>query len=238
MSYDNLTVNGEPYISMNGEIICDEYLPENNPVNPESSFGWFIYMIIGGGFDRMDEMTNTFLNDCDVTSANPKKLDRFYGVNYDLPRPTLIENETERLLTDDEYAVYLYLRKSQLLTRLDLLSVFSHCMGNEDSDDVYAGVTVTDELNEQWSAVDHLHYTSPETDSSNIGRDSEDDHNYIVNHDSLDDDVYRVPGQRKYTGEFVTVVNVPSAGWSPAFFEFLEDYISIKGNVKVREGVI
>ena len=235
--YDNIRVNGEPFVSMNGEIICDEYLPENNPVNPESSFGWFIYMIIGGGFDRMDEMTNTFINDCDVVSANAKKLDRFYGVCYGLPRPTIPDGEIERLLTDKEYAVYLYLRRCQLLTRLDLLSSFGHCMGNNTFDDAYNGVTVTDEHNDQWQAVDHLHYISPESDSSNIGRDSDDDHNYIVNHDSIDDDVYRIPGEHSYTGEFVTVVNVPMAGWSPAFLEFLEDYISIKGNVKVREVV-
>ena len=60
--YDKLTVNNEPYISSNGEIICNEYLPENNPVNPESSFGWFIYLILGGGFDIMDEMTKQALN--------------------------------------------------------------------------------------------------------------------------------------------------------------------------------
>ena len=74
--YDKLTVNDEPYISMNGEVICDEYLPENNPVNPESSFGWFIYLIIGGGFDKMDEMTNTFLNDCDIMSTSSKRLEK------------------------------------------------------------------------------------------------------------------------------------------------------------------
>lgn len=237
--YDNIRVNGEAYISMNGEIICDEYLPDNNPVNPESSFGWFIYMIIGGAFDKMDEMTNTFLNDCDIISANPNSLDKFWGASLGLPRPKIIENSTERYLTDKEYAVYLYLRKSQLITRLDLLSVFGHCMGDENSDDIYSNVTVTDEPNEQFQAVDHLHYTSPSDDpTSNIARNNQDDENYIVNHASNDDDVYRIAGQKSYTGDIVTVVNVPANDWSPAFLDFLTEYISIKGNVQIREVIV
>ena len=235
--YDNLTINGEPYISSNGEIICDEYLSEGNPVNPESSFGWFIYMIIGGGFDKMDEMTNTFLNDCNILTANPKSLDRFYGASLGLPRPTIIDGTDERQLTDREYAVYLYLRNSQLLTKLDLMSVFSHCMGDESRGDAYNGVSISDEYNAQWQTVDHLNYTSPVTSESNIGRNSSDDHDYIVNHDSSDDDVYRIPGINSYTGEYVTYVNIPSAGWSQAFLDFLTDFISIKGNVFVREVV-
>ena len=234
--YDKLTVNGEPYISMNGEIICDEYLPENNPINPESPFGWFIYMIIGRGFDLIDEMSNEFINDLDITSADTKKLDRFYGANFGLPRPTIPDGATERLLTDKEYAAYLYLRNCQLLTRLDLMSSFSHCMGDETLDDPYNGVTVTDELNDKWHTVDHLHYTSPDDDpSSNIGRDSSSDKNVIVNHDSTEEGVYTIPGETSYTGEYITYVNVPAADWSPAFFDFLTEFISIKGNVFIRE---
>ena len=237
--YDKILVDGEDYVSMNGEIICEEYLDENNPVNPESSFGLFIYLIIGRGFDLMDEMSSRFINDCDVTSANPKSLDRFYGASLNLPRPTITDGGTERLLSDKEYAVYLYLRKSQLLTRLDLMSVFSHCMGDETLDDVYNGVSVTDEPNNVLFGVDHLHYDSPTDDpSSNISRNSSSDHNHVVNHDSSDDDVYRLAGQKKYAGEFVTFVNVPAAGWSHAFLDFLVDYISIKGNVLIREVIV
>ena len=237
--YDKLVLDGEPFISSNGEIICDEYLPENNPVNPESSFGWFIYMIIGGGFDKMDEMTNTFLNDCDVTSANPKSLDRYYGASLGLPRPTITDGQNERLLTDKEYAVYLYLRNSQLLTRLDLLSSFGHCMGDTSNDSYYHGVTVTDEPNNQWHSVDHLHYTSPsDNPSSNISRNSSTDKNAIVNHSSTEEGIYTVPDRRHYTGEYITYVNIPSAGWSQAFLDFLTEFISIKGNVLVREVIV
>jgi len=234
--YDNLTIDNEPYISSNGEIICDEYLPEGNPVNPESPFGLFIYLIIGGAFDDMDNMTNTFINDCDVMSANHKSLDRFYGASLGYPRPTITDGADERLLTDREYAAYLYLRKSQLITKLDLLSVFSHCMGDETLDEAYNGVTVTDEINSQWQAVDHLHYESPTDDpSSNIGRNSSSDKNVIVDHDSTEEGIYTIPSRTRYTGEYITYVNIPAAGWSSAFLSFLTDFISIRGNVLIRE---
>lgn len=233
--YDKLLLNGEPYISSNGEIICDEYLPENNPMNPESSFGWFIYMIIGRGFDLIDEMSNQFINDLDVTSCNSRLLDKLYGANLGYPRPTIMDGENERLLSDDEYRVYLYIRTCRLMTRLDLMSVFGHCMGDDANDDPYNGVTVTDEPNNQFTAVDHLHYEAGTTDKSNIARNSPDDEDYIVDQFSSDDDVYRLGGRRVYTGEIVTVVNVPSKGWSSAFLDFLVDYISIKGNVLIRE---
>lgn len=233
--YDKLLVNGEPYVSMNGEIICDEYLPENNPVNPESSFGWFIYLIVGGAFDKMDEMTNTFINDLDIMSAS-KRILNITGANLGYPRPTIVDNGVERLLNDKEYAVYLYLRNSQLLTRLDLLTVFGHCMGDESSEKEYNGITVTKEINAQWHTVNHLNYTSPETDESNIGVNSEDDHNKIVRQGSSED-VYTIPGMTNYAGEYVTVVNVPNQGWSPAFLAFLTEFISIKGNVLIREVV-
>lgn len=231
--YDDLLINGEPYVSINGEIICDEYLDEGNPMNPPSPFGLFIYLIVGGGFDQMDEMTNTFINDLDFISMNPKRLD-FHGKLNNLPRPKIIENSAERLLTDKEYAVYLYLMNCQLLTKLDLMSCFGHCMGDE-SDDPYHGVTITDERNSQFNVVDHMHYSSPgDNPSSNIGKNSNADMNHIVRQGSSED-VYTIPGEKSYTGEVVTYVNVPAAGWSQAFLDFLVEFISIKGNVLVRE---
>lgn len=235
--YDNLRVNGEEYISVNGEIICNEYLPENNPVNPESSFGWFIYLILGGGFDKMDDMNTAFLNDLDFMSATPKMLN-IYGANMNLPRPKIGEGTSIRLLTDDEYRVYLYLRNCQLLTRLDLLKAFSHCMGDDTLDQEYGGVTITKEINGRWHAVDHLNYTSPDDDpSSNIGRNSDSDMDYIVKQGSSDE-VYTIPGFTTYTGEYITYVNVPNNGWSPSFLSFLTQFISIKGNVLIREVIL
>ena len=232
--YDKLTIENEPYISMNGELICDEYLPEGNPMNPESPFGLFLYLIIGGGFDEMDNMTSTFIKDCDVISANANSLDRFYGASLGMPRPVIVENNTERLLTDKEYRAYLYLRNCQLVTRLDLLSAFGHCMGDNNSDDEFKGVTITKEVNGVWSSVDHLNYISLDTDSSNIGANTPDDPNRIIAHDD-GSDVYTIHGMNSYSGEFVIYVNIPMDGWSPVFLDFLTEFISLKGNVLIRE---
>lgn len=231
--YDNLTVNGKPYTSINGELICDEYLPENNPVNPESSFGWFIYMIIGGGFDLMDEMTTQFLNDCDIISS--ENLDKYHGANLNLPRPKLMENGTERLLTDKEYKVYLYINNSQLITRLDLLNVFGHCMGDDDSEDKYKKVTVTKESNSYWHTVDHLNYTSPITPLSNIGVNDSNDINRVVDGSHGSNESKIIPNKLATPTEYITYVNIPHNNWSEAFLSFLTAFISIKGNVIIRE---
>ena len=185
----------------------------------------------------MDNMINQYLNDCDIISADPSRLDKYYGKSLNLPRPEIIEDGNSRYLTDKEYAVYLYLNTCQLLTELDLLTCVGHCMGDDTLDTNYGGVTITRELNHIWFAVDHLHYVSPSTDGSNIGKYEVGDMDYIVNHDNTDD-VYRVPGESSFTGTYVTYVNVPYGDWSGAFLLFLVDFISIKGNVLVREVIL
>jgi hypothetical protein len=107
-------------------------------------------------------------------------------------------------------------------------------MGDNTSDADYGGVTVSKEKNAQWNTVDHLHYTSPETAESNIGKNSPDDLNHIVKQGSTEE-VYTIPGMTSYTGKYVTVVNIPNAGWSQSFLAFLTEFISIKGNVLIRE---
>ena len=111
-------------------------------------------------------------------------------------------------------------------------------MGNDELDDAYGGVTVTDEPNNQFMAVDHLHYNSPVTDESDIGVNSDEDYNRFTNELVDDENVYRISGRTSYTGDMITYVNVPAKGWSPVFLDFLTDFISIKGNVLVREVVV
>lgn len=231
-----ITVNGESYTSVNGELIIDEYLPSGNPVNPMSSFGHFIYMVIGGGFDIMDEYVNEFLNDTDVMSCNSNKLDRVWGNYLNSPRPKIIEEGVERFLTDDEYRVYLYVIQSQLMTRLDLLNVFAHCLGDKTiDDDPYNGVEVVKEDSGKLFTVDHLNYFSIPTEESNIGSNDPDDPNRIINHENEEADVNTIAGINSYSGDQVYVVKVPKNNWSAAFLDFLVEYISIKGNVLIRE---
>lgn len=232
----NITLNGTNFSSTNGEIILDEYLPEGNPVNPMSSFGWFIYVVLGGGFDIMDEYVNEFLNDTDVMSCNSEKLDEVWGASLNAPRPKIIEDSVERFLTDDEYRVYLHVIQCQLMTRLDLLNVFAHSMGDDSlDDDPYKGVEVVKEDSGTWRTVDHLNYFSVETPESNIGANDPDDPNRIINHENSEEDVNVIPGIHSYSGNEVYVVNVPKNNWSAAFLDFLVEYISIKGNVLIRE---
>ena len=233
--YRNLTLNGVEYTSTNGELILDEYLPSGNPVNPLSSFGWFIYVVLGGGFDIMDEMITDFLNDTDVVSASSEKLNKMWGPSLNAPRPKIVDGGEERFLSDDEYRVYLYVIQCQLMTRLDLLSVFGHCMGDSTSEEPYNGVEVTKEDSGTWRTVDHLNYTSIETPKSNIGANDPTDPNRIINYENSEEDVNVIPGIHAYSGNEVYVVNVPKNNWSSAFLDFLVEYISIKGNVLIRE---
>ena len=107
-------------------------------------------------------------------------------------------------------------------------------MGDNNSDDEFNGVTITKEVNGVWSSVDHLNYISLDTDSSNIGANTPDDPNRIIAHDD-GSDVYTIHGMNSYSGEFVIYVNIPMNGWSPVFLDFLTEFISLKGNVLIRE---
>ena len=99
MSYDNT--------SYYGDMLCDEYDDKCNFINPQSPTGFYIYHIIGDGLDIMSDLCSKFMNDFSILTADTKGLDKFWGVSYNLPRPTL--PISERLLTDEEYKIYLYL---------------------------------------------------------------------------------------------------------------------------------
>lgn len=147
--------------SFYGDWITDEYDLENNPLNPESPFGFYIYKLLGNGFDTMSSISSQFLDDSYVLSC----LDKFipmYGRYWGLERPMI----DDRYLTDKEYRVYLYLKKCRLLTMQDLEVCFNNCMTLEDYD-VY--VRVYTDLADFLEVVDHPHYTPNEwTVISNI----------------------------------------------------------------------
>lgn len=66
MAYDGTSITGDE--------ICDYYYDiENNFMNPESPFGYFIYKIIGGGFDYIDGLINQFKIDMDLLNSNVGK---------------------------------------------------------------------------------------------------------------------------------------------------------------------
>lgn len=226
--FDNMAYDNE---SLTGDIIAEEYLEEGNPLNPPSPFGYFIYRLIGGSFDKMDDMTNRFLQDCSILSTSAESLDEVWGKDLDLPRPSIVDGDgVERVLTDDEYRVYLYVRHCRLMTVEDLLCVFNNCMST-DSYEVYMDKEDTGNL----KLVDHLHYTSRVTDTSDIAAREDDDSGDIITDHVVDDDVNHVPDFRHRSSDFVIVLYVPMQGWDSGFLALLEEYASIKGNVLIRE---
>jgi hypothetical protein len=81
MAYDNT--------SLTGDEICDYYYDiENNFMNPPSPTGFFIYKVIGGAFDRLNDLVTQFRNDYSILDCNAGNV-KFWGVSYNMPRPSL-----------------------------------------------------------------------------------------------------------------------------------------------------
>ena len=63
MAYDNS--------SLSGDEISDYYYDiENNLINPESPSGYFIYKVLGGAFDWLNELIVQFRNDYSILDCN------------------------------------------------------------------------------------------------------------------------------------------------------------------------
>lgn len=218
MSYDDT--------SYYGDLICDEYDDMNNFMNPPSPTGFYIYHILGDGFDKMSEYCTQFLNDFSILTADSSSLDKFWGVSYNMPRPKL---ENGRLLTDEEYRIYLYLRNCRLLTMEDILVNMTHCFGLDDYE-----IYFTNESH-YLRSVDHNHYDSDETMESNLARNSLDSGDEYIIRQGSSDNVRGVESLVSTVVDVVQYVNVPSQGWNDDFLGFLEQYISVKGNLSIRE---
>lgn len=213
--------------SFYGDMIVDEYDEQNNLMNPPSSVGFLFYILLGVGFDVMSDMCTQFMNDLSILTADTRGLDNFWGVSYNMPRPKL--PSSQRLLTDEEYKIYLYLRNCRLMTKEDIEINLNKCFGLDDYQVYFS------EENFGFSVVDHNNYESDVTDSSNIHiNDSDDSSNYVTDFGN-DEDTMTILSGLSANEEKASVVNVPNQGWDSEFLEFLEDYISIKGNLLIKE---
>lgn len=281
MAYDGTSITGDE--------ICDYYYDiENNFMNPESPFGYFIYKIIGGGFDYIDGLINQFKIDMDLLNSNVGKveivnslpddvdidtkktyyipvyddeesyhftkyeyiddewvesshigkiintLDTFWGKSYQLPRieiSYLDENEAlqKRQMTDREYKIYLYLKNHPLMTKKDLTVAFTRCFSlSDDENDVYLSVETGADI---LTFVDHVHYdnfTNPSLEKMNP-----DDKNALT--DFINDSDYDVISDKKTPGS-INMINIPNQNLDQHFLDFLETFISIKGDVKINQG--
>ena len=385
MSYDDT--------SFYGDLIVDEYDDKNNFVGTRTSSGFYIYHILGDSFDMMSEQCSQFLNDFSILSANASSLDKFWGVSYNMPRPTLpisyslifsddgvtgsknsdwyvrsadaeylsvtvddegttlssTDTSTSRLyfanpehsissstnsptitisdfvvecdvisttisgsqinfylqgmgtnfnlssytppyhlkmekvgttvkhyvddtlvgettiddttsytmgfqlyktcsikfknyviydmdtpstrpMTDEEYRVYLYLRNCQLLTMEDIEINMNKAFGTDDFK-----VYFSEETN-YLNSTDHLVYTPTQTISSNLAKNNNDSSNdYVIKQDSDDSNVHRLEGNLSVSVDVIQVVNIPANNWDAEFLEFMQQYISVKGNVALKE---
>lgn len=218
MSYDNT--------SFYGDMITEEYDDHNNFMNPPTPTGFYVYHILGDSFDMMSDMCSKFLNDFSIMSADADSLDNFWGVSYNLKRPSL---PSGRLLNDDEYRVYLYLRNCRLITMEDIEVNFNKCFKLDDYDVYFS------EESDFLASVDHLNYESVDAISSNLKKQNDDDGGHMVTNFEQDDDTKLVESLLSDSAELFTVVNIPFNEWSDEFLAYLEQFISIKGNLKIRE---
>ena len=137
--------------------------------------------------------------------------------------------EKERPLNDEEYKIYLYLRNCRLITKEDLLINFNKCFGFDDYPIVFSDETFYLE------ATDHLNYEPTDTVSSNLHKNANDNTLHFVTDYSNDETTETIESGLTTEEELVTVINIPYNNWDNEFLEMLEQYISIKGNIKIKE---
>lgn len=222
MSYDNT--------SYYGDMVVDEYDDKNNFINPQTPFGFLVYHLLGDGFDLMSEHSIDFLNNFALLSANSKSLDNFWGVSYNLPRPSIkIGSDDERKLNDEEYRIYLYLRKCRLMTREDIEINMNKCFQIDDYEIRFSQETL------HTSLVDHMNYNSKIDEKSNIGKQDDDDTLVYVTDFENDDDVLSLNSLLSSESDVIEIIEIPSNSWDKDFLNLLEKHISIKGNIKIKE---
>ena len=272
MGYDNT--------SLTGDEICDYYYDiENNLINPESPTGYFLYKVIGGCFDWLNDLivqfrTDYSILDCNVGSVEIVKdfpeepnighiyyvtnytttggsftkysydgtewvsetvtddvlnsLDTFWGRSYNLTRPVLSyisDGDTySRVLTDDEYRIYLYLMNHQLLTMKDLLVAFTNAFGSAET-----STTILNSIH----TVTHKEYDNPPFSNVTLAAYDNDDTN-IITDNLVDKSGVDVINDRLAQG--VISIFIPDVGWDEHYLGFLESFISIKGNILISVG--
>ena len=185
------------------------------PVYDETGNKYIKYSYVDG--DWVEEALHTkILN----------SLDTFWGRSYGLPRPSIqytADGVTyARSLTDTEYKIYLYLRKHQLLTHKDIIVAFGKAFGNVSIGTQTLGAIRT---------VNHKQYDNPPFTNETLEAYDSDDLGIVIDafNSGVDSDIVI----DKKTSTTIITVTVPS-GYDTNFLTFLEEYISIKGNVLIE----
>lgn len=266
--------------SLTGDEICDyHYDIENNFMNPPSPTGFFIYKVIGGCFDWLNDLIAQFridysildcnVGDVEIVNGFPEEpninhsyyvtnyttsggsftkytydgsewvsetvsgdvlnsLDVFWGRSYNLVRPHLSYTSDgatySRVLTDEEYRIYLYLKNHQLLTMKDLLVAFTNAFGSAET-----GTTLLNSIH----TVDHKTYDNPPFSNDSL-RAYDDEDMDITTDKIVDKDGVNLINNRLAQG--TTSILIPDDGWDEEYLRFLESFISVKGNILIRVG--
>lgn len=266
--------------SLTGDEICDyHYDIENNFMNPPSPTGFFIYKVIGGCFDWLNDLIAQFridysildcnVGDVEIVNGFPEEpninhsyyvtnyttsggsftkytydgsewvsetvsgdvlnsLDVFWGRSYNLVRPHLSYTSDgatySRVLTDEEYRIYLYLKNHQLLTMKDLLVAFTNAFGSAET-----GTTLLNSIH----TVDHRKYDVPQFSNDTLK--AYDDEDTDITTDLLvDKEGVNLVYNRLAQGTIS--IQIPDDGWDENFLSLLEEFLSIKGNILITTG--
>lgn len=213
--------------SFYGEVFCDYYDEQNNPVNPITPLGFFLYTVVGKCFDDMSEVIDNWYKDSSILSCSDKMVN-IWGRYLCVKNPYI--NNT-RYLTQEEYRVYIYLQKCRLLTVEDLQICFNNCMGLDDYK-----VRIVKEAVNVLTVVDHPNYRgNPDNTVSDLQANDEDVGFDKITDYANDDEYNTLQNRQGHKYQQIVIVEVPSQNWSDDFIELLEGFISVKGNVKVRE---
>ena len=199
------------------------------PEEPNTSHTYYVtnYTTSGGSFTKYTYDGSEWVTET-VTGDVLNSLDIFWGRSYNLVRPHLSYTSDgatySRVLTDEEYRIYLYLKNHQLLTMKDLLVAFGNAFGSAET-----STTVLNSIH----TVDHKKYDNPAFSNTTLAAyDNSDDD--IITDKLIDKSGVYVVNDRFAQGTLS--ITIPDDGWDEHFLSFLEGFISIKGNILISTG--
>ena len=119
------------------------------------------------------------------------------------------------------------------MTREDIEISMNKCFSRVDENRIYY-IYFSEEMF-GLEATDHVNYESLVTESSNLAKNNEDTTANFVTDFSHDGDAMQILGNLSTVEEKSTVINIPHQGWDSEFLEFMAQYISVKGDLKIKE---
>ena len=199
------------------------------PEEPNINHTYYVtqYTTTGGSFTKYSFVDGEWVSET-VTGDVLNSLDVFWGRSYNLVRPHLSYTSDgaiyTRVLSDEEYRIYLYLKNHQLLTMKDLLVAFGNAFGSAET-----STTILNSIH----TVDHKRYDNPPFSNDSLR--AYDDEDTDITTDKLEDkDGVNLINNRLAQG--TTSILIPDDGWDEQFLRFLESFISIKGNILISVG--